>query len=146
MSAKCQKQSSRVGKIGVLQEQISELLVRAHQLPDVVLDFETGMNGGPIMRRSDKCEKREEILKAFTAQCLPQRLMGALGLRRLDKEQSGRCKYPVFGFAFRDGPVDRRPDCRQTLIYRIELAPPWRGCLEKPERLLDGLRCGLCIA
>jgi hypothetical protein len=53
------KQSSRVSKIGVLQEQMSELLVRAHQLSDVVLDFETGMNGGPIMCSSDKCEKRE---------------------------------------------------------------------------------------
>ena len=59
MFEKCHKRSSRISKIGVLQEQISELLVRAHQLPDVVLDFETRMNNGPIMRSSDKCEKRE---------------------------------------------------------------------------------------
>jgi len=81
-SASCHKQSSRIIKIRVLQEQISELLVRGHQLPDVILDFETGMNDGPIMRSSDKCEKRKQILKAFTAQRFPHYLQGALGLRR----------------------------------------------------------------
>ena len=108
------KPSFRISKIGVLQEQESELLVRAHQLPDVVLDFEAGMHHGPIMSSSDKCEKREQILKAFAAQCLPQCLLSALGLRRFDKDQSGSCKYPVFDIAVRLGPIDRRLEGRQT--------------------------------
>jgi hypothetical protein len=85
-----------------LQEQGSQFLVRVHHLSDVVLDFETGMNRGPIMGCSDKCEQREQILQATTAQCVPQRLLGAFGLRRFDEDQSGRGKYPVFGLAVGD--------------------------------------------
>jgi hypothetical protein len=47
--------------IGVLQEQGSEFLVRAHELPDVVLDFKTGMNHRPKMSCSDEYQKREQI-------------------------------------------------------------------------------------
>jgi len=138
--------SFRISKIGVLQEQVSEFLVRTHQVPDIILDFETGMNHGPIMRGSDKGQKREQILKAFSAQCLPQCLLGALGFRRFDKDHSGSREYPVFGLAVRDGPVDRRPEGCQSLIDRVELASPRRRYLEKLDRLLDGLRLGLWIA
>jgi hypothetical protein len=135
-----------ISGIGILQEQGSELLVRGQQLPDIVLDFKTGVNHGSIMRRPDECEKRELILETFAAKCLPQDLSCALRLRRLDEHQSGSCKYPVFGLAVRDRPVNRRFDGRQTLIDRIELAPPrWRR-LEKLERLVNGLRRGLWIA
>jgi hypothetical protein len=60
-----------ISEIGVLQEQGSELFVRAHHLPYVILDFKAGMHYGPIMSGSDKREKREQILQAFAAQCLP---------------------------------------------------------------------------
>src|SRR5580704_16585256 len=69
-----------IPEIGILQEQGSELLVRAHHLPDVILDFEAGMHHGPIMRSSDKREKRKQILEAFAAQRLPQCRLGALEL------------------------------------------------------------------
>ena len=69
-----------ISEIGILQEQGSEFLVGGHHLPNVILDFEAGMYHGPIMSSSDKGEKREQILKAFAAQCLPQCLLGALGL------------------------------------------------------------------
>jgi hypothetical protein len=69
-----------ISEIGILQEQERELLVRAHHFPDIIFDFEIGMHHGPIMSSSDKCEKREQILKAFAAQCLPQCLLGTLGL------------------------------------------------------------------
>jgi hypothetical protein len=97
------------------------------------------MNHGPIMRGSDKCEKREQILNAFAAQRLPQCLLGALGLRRFDKDHSGSREYPVFGLAVRDGPVDRRLDCRQTLIDRIELAPPFAAWHAHIRVIADGL-------
>ena len=74
------RQGLPISEIGVLQEQGSKLLVRAHHLPNVILDFEAGMHYGPIMSSSDKREKREQILKAFAAQCLPQCLLSALGL------------------------------------------------------------------
>ena len=38
------------------------------------------MHHGPIMSSSDEREKRKQILEAFAAQCLPQNLLGALGL------------------------------------------------------------------
>ena len=119
--------------------------MRSHELSDVVLDFEPGMDDGPIMSSSDKREKREQILKALAAQCLPQCLPGALGLRRLYKDQSGSCKHPVFGVAVRVGPIDR-PEGRQALVNRFKLPPPRRGDLEKLERLLDGLWRGRSIA
>ena len=87
-SLRCNEMSRRaksgqalpISEIGILQEQKRELLVRAHHLPNVILDFEARMHHGPIMSGSDKCEKREQILKAFAAQCLPQCLLSALGL------------------------------------------------------------------
>jgi hypothetical protein len=37
------RQGLPISEIGVLQEQGSKLLVRAHHLPNVILDFEAGM-------------------------------------------------------------------------------------------------------
>ena len=129
-----------------MQEQGSEFLVRAHELPDVVLDFKTGMNNRPKMSCSDECQKREQILDASGANGAPQRLPGALGLSRLDKDQRGSGKDPVFDLAIRGGPIDGTSDGRKALINRFELPPPRRRRLEKLERLLDGLRRSRSIA
>jgi hypothetical protein len=108
-----------------LQEQGSELLVPAHELPDVVLDFKTGMNNRPKMRSSDECQKREQILDASAAKGSPQRLPGLLGLR-LHKDQRGSGKDPVFNLAVRGGPIDGPVDGRKALINRFDLPPPRR--------------------
>ena len=100
--------------IGVLQEQGSEFLVRAHELPDVVLDFKTGMNHRPKMSCSDEYQKREQILDAFGAKSSPQRLPGAFGLRRLDKDQRGSGKDQVFNLAVRGGPIAGSFDGRKA--------------------------------
>jgi hypothetical protein len=61
----------------------SELSVRAHHLPNVILDFEASMHHATIMSGSDKREKREQIFETFAAQCLPQSdSVGRLWLRR----------------------------------------------------------------
>src|ERR1700734_1507805 len=139
-------QALSISEIGILQEEGSELLVRAHHLPNVILDFETGMHHGPIVSSSDKSEEREQRLKAFAAQCLPHCLLGALGLCRVDKDQSGSCKYPVFDIAVWLRPIEGRFEGRQTLVNRIKLSPPgWRH-LEKLERLLNRLGHGRGIA
>jgi hypothetical protein len=39
-----------LAEIGLLQEQVSQPLVRAHELPDVILDFKAGMNDRPNER------------------------------------------------------------------------------------------------
>jgi len=132
--------------IGVLQEQGSEFLVRAHELPDVVLDFKIGMNHRPKMSCSDEYQKREQILDAFGAKSSPQRLPGALGLRRLDKDQRGSGKDQVFNLAVRGGPIAGPFDGRKAIINRFERPPPRRRRLEKPDRLLDGLRRSRSIA
>jgi len=140
---KChERKALAITEIGVLQEQGSELLVRAHELPDVVLDFKTGMNNRPKMSCSDECQKRKQILDASAAKGSPQRLPGALGLRRLDKDQRGSGKDPVFNLAVRGGPIDGPIDGRKAAINRFELPPPRRRRREKLERLLDGLRRG----
>ena len=98
------------------------------------------------MSSSDEREKGEQILKSLATQCLPQCLPGALGLRRLDEDQSGHCKYPVFRIAFRIGPIDHCLGCLQPFIDRLKWPPPRWGYLEQLERLLDGLSGGQSIA
>src|SRR5215813_5630545 len=61
-------------EIRVLQKKGSEFLMQSHQLPDILLDFERGMDHGPIVSSSDEREKGEQILKSLRTQCLPQYL------------------------------------------------------------------------
>ena len=61
-------------EIRVLQKKGTEFLMQSHQLPDILLDFERGMDHGPIVSSSDEREKSEQILKSLRTQCLPQYL------------------------------------------------------------------------
>jgi hypothetical protein len=59
-------------EIRVLQKKGTEFLMQSHQLPDILLDFDRGMDHGPIVSGSDEREKGEQILKSLRTQCLPQ--------------------------------------------------------------------------
>ena len=128
-----------IPEIGVLQEQRRELLLGAHELPDIVFDFKARMNHCPIMGCSDERQKREQILDTLRTKGSPQHLAGALGLRWFDKHQRGSGKDPVLNLAVRGGPIDGLFDGCQACINRLELSPPRRRRLEKLERLLDAL-------
>jgi hypothetical protein len=56
-------------EIRVLQKKGSEFLMQSHQLPDILLDFERGMDHGPIVSSSEEREKGEQILKSLRTQC-----------------------------------------------------------------------------
>jgi hypothetical protein len=60
------------------------------------------------------------LLDAIGAKGSPQRLPGALGLRRLDKDQRGSGKDPVFYLAVWGGPIDAPFDSRKSFINRFE--------------------------
>jgi len=79
----------------------------AHQLPDVVLDFKTGMDNRPVVSRSDEGKKREEILQAFATERVSQRRPRVLLLFRRNKEHGRGGEYPVFQLAARLRPFYR---------------------------------------
>ena len=57
----------------------------AHELFDVVLNFNTGMDKRPKMSGSDKGEKCQQILEALTAKGMSQHTQGTLRLLRITK-------------------------------------------------------------
>src|SRR5262245_30585343 len=51
--------------VSALQKKRSELRIQSHKLCCIVLDFELGMDHGPIMRSSNERQKGEQILQVL---------------------------------------------------------------------------------
>jgi hypothetical protein len=57
-----------------LQKQGRKLFVFAQEFFDVILHLNTGMDKRPKMSGSDKSKKRQDILEAFAAKGVSQRI------------------------------------------------------------------------
>jgi hypothetical protein len=65
-------QQSHRPRIRFLQKQGRKLFVSVHELVDVLLHLNSGMDDRPKMSGSDKSKKRQDVLEAFTAKGMSQ--------------------------------------------------------------------------
>ena len=57
-----------------MQKQGRKLFVSVHELFDVLLHLNSGMDNGPKMSGSDESKKRQDVLAAFAAKGMSQRI------------------------------------------------------------------------
>jgi hypothetical protein len=65
-------QQSRRPRLGFLQQQGRKVFVSVHELFDVVLHLNIGMDNRPKMSGPDKSKKGQDILAAFAAKGMSQ--------------------------------------------------------------------------
>jgi hypothetical protein len=132
-----------------LQKQGRKLFVFVHELFDVLLHLNSGMDDRPKMSGSDESKKSQDVLAAFAAKGTSQHIEGTLRLHRVHKDHSANGKQMVFDSGIWSRPINRPIHPLQATVNRFEVPSPRRRRLQKLDHLLNGLcpsrgeiRCG----